>query len=1051
MRAYRALRSETARTFINGLLVAAVSLGCVHTVHAATSPEIDEGLTWLKSQVKADYSVAAEDQSIAQVNQVRCEVKTTLALFNTYNAPQCSFASFDVAEILARANNLSEEFWLPNGGIRATSEFEVPSLIDTTWGTAIGYNVPVDQRLAKSIAYLFAQQTASGGFSLIGNIESVVWTALAGSALQSKAAQLTPDQRQKLALAAQWLQQRTSAPNYWTNAYQSALVHLFLVVADPSPSRDVSISEKLIAEQLPNGSWANDPFITAIVLRALSTRSVAVTTDSGYTLRVIDATTSQPMSGIYVNGYYTDTNGRVTVKQGPGNGINVTIQQSGYVSQTLTVNVVTGTIADLGDVRLAPAPTNLIVFGKVTDAITNQPIPYAYLYDAALGLYGSSDATGRFSVTGTTAGTLALQVSASGYDVKVASGSVALGQSYQVDFALVPAATGTDDAGVTGTVIDRASRAPIENALIQWQSSSGRYGYAYTDTAGAYTISSLKPESGTLSISASGYSGLSISGVVATKPSAQVNFELDAAPTTPIDGAVDGRVLDEVTSAPIAGVTIRLLNRNTNVEVRTAVTGTDGRFVLANVAFDYYKLVLEKPSYRSAEANVDLFSYSPRATVNGTMRRLISKVTGRVIDATTNQPISGASVTIGSATGNTDSSGNFEFAEIAAGTYSLNATASGYENGNKAILIQGLGPQAIGDVALQKVVSFAEIAGVITDAKTGLPIADASVKVSDTLFARTGAGGSYVIAGVPSGTQSVRTVADGYLPKTTSVTVTEVRRYKTDVALDKIADNTITVSTVTDKPQYAAYAPVEVSSTFVVPTGYSTTGQLDVALKNALGQIVAFARYASSPNYYDIPVYPNYPPYKTLLNTTNLPPGRYTIESKLYERSNFGAAPRAALAVSTTEIDIVETKVLQSVTTTALPTYANFRASESTASRIRIVNGSNVEITATFATALKNPSGSTVATSTLTIPIRPDERVRDLDLSSGNVLFDIAGTWPVTVLVSGVAAATPPAADKTIVLPGIRIDATKDINPKTITPDADRKIRIDLRIKGVEP
>lgn len=1050
-RAYVALRSETARTFNRKIAFAILSLGYFGAAQAATSPEIEKGLGWLKSQVNADYTVVAENQSIAQLNQLRCEVNTTLTFFNVYGAPQCQFSPIEIAEIRARYGSLNQDFWFANGGIKTSPEFDATSVIDTAWGVAMNYNTPTDQRLANSIAYLFAQQTASGGFSLNGNVESVPWTVLAGAALQSKTPQLTIDQRQKLALAAQWLQQKTTAPSYWANAYQTALVHLFLVAIDPNPSRDVAISEKLISEQLPNGSWANDPFITAIVLRALGTRSVAVANDSGYTLRVVDTTTSQPISGIYVNGYYTDANGRVTVKQTPANNVSVTIQQAGYVSQTLTVNVVAGTITDLGEVRLVPAPTNLVVFGTVTDALTNKPIQSVYLYDSVLGLYGSSDAAGRYRLTGTTPGTLSLQTSAGGYDAKIANGAVVLGQSYQVDFALTPSTSTPDEAGITGTVVNRTSRTPITSALIQWRSITGRYGYAYTDVAGVYSISSLKSEAGTLSISASGYSGTSASGIVATKPSAQVNFELDSAPTAPLDGSIDGRVIDDVTLAPIAGVTIRLLNRNTNNEVKNTATGTDGRFAFPNVTFDYYKVVLEKTGYRGAEASVDLLSYSPRATVNGAMRRLVSKVTGRVVDATTNQPISSASVSIGSATGSTDSNGNFEFPEIAAATYSLTATASGYENGSKTIIVQGLGPQVVGDVSLQKVVASAELAGLVTDTKTNTPIANATVKVTDTLSARTSADGSYLISGVPIGTLSVRVIADGYLPKTTSVGVTEVRRYKTDISLDKIADNTITISATTDKPQYSAYSLIEVSNTITVPTSYGTTGQLDIALKNAQGQIVAFVRYASSPNYYDIPVYPNYPPYKTLLNTANLPPGRYTVESRLYERSNFSSAPRAALAVSTANIEITETKLLQSVTTAALPTYANFRASENTATRIRIVNSSNVDIIATFTTTLKNPSGGAAASATVVVPIRPDERVRDIDLSTGVVLFDPAGIWQVAVSVSGVTTASPPTTDKTTVLPGIRIDATKDINPKTITPDADRKIRIDLKIKGVEP
>jgi hypothetical protein len=1050
--AFRARIHFTAARVRAGLF--ALSLSVISTtINAApaTSVEIDKGVSWLATQVKPDGTVTAENTSLAQVNQVRCEVGITQSFFNVQgNRPKCEFLALQVTEILARAQSMPFDSWLFDGGLGATPDYETRSVIDTAWGINMNYGFPTDRRVDDSIAYLLTQQTSSGGFSLDGNVESVPLTAFAGAALQTKKALLTKAQQLQLDLAAVWLKQQNSATNYWSNAYQTALVHLFLVTVDINPSRDVAISERLIAEQLPNGSWANDPFITAIVLRALATKSVAVATDSGYKLRVLDSITAAPLAGIYINGYPTDANGRVTVNQGAANNVSITIQKTGYTTQTRATNVVAGVIADLGDILLVPTATNFIISGIVTDAATGAALASVYISDPTRGVGGFTDAQGRFNLAGTSAGALSLQAILGTYQTSTISSSVALGQSYQVDFVLTKTNSATD-AIVSGVVIDKAARTPLQNASVSWSSVSGRTGTASTNAAGVYEISSLLPESGTVTVSRSGYSGASLSGVRATKPRTDVNFELNAVATPPTVGAIDGFALDSVTSAPIERVTVRLLNRNTNLEVSNTNTVPSGSFGFSSVTFGSYRTILSKAGYSNAEASFDLLSATPRVTVNATMRRLVSRVTGRVVDAATNQPVSGASVTIGAVSGSTDGSGVFDFAEVAAGTYQLAVTAASYQNGGKSVIIQGLGAQAVGDIALQKVVLTAEIAGTVTDNQTSAPIAGATIKVGDTLSAQTLADGSYVVSSVPIATQQVRIVADGYLPKTSSVNVTEIKRYKADVALEKIADNTVSLTVTSDKAQYPAYTPVVITNTMAVPTAYTATGQIDIAVLDSMGKVVNYVRYEQYPGNYQVNVRASAAAVTLTLNSGNLAPGRYTIESRLYESSNFNASPRAGLAVATTTLEILETKLLESVTTTALPTYANFRAQENTSTRIRLVNASNVTINPVFTVTLKNPSGSVAATRTLSAPLRPDERVRDVDLATGSIFFDAAGSWPVTVTVADSAATVAPTADKIIVVPGIRIDATKEVNPKIITPDSERKIRVDIRIKGEQP
>jgi hypothetical protein len=68
-----------------------------------------------------------------------------------------------------------------------------------------------------------------------------------------------------------------------------------------------------------------------------------------------------------------------------------------------------------------------------------------------------------------------------------------------------------------------------------------------------------------------------------------------------------------------------------------------------------------------------------------------SAITGRVIDALTNAPLAGASISTTPATQTvvTDTAGNFTIANVAAGTYAINASRAGYANATLPVTMTG--------------------------------------------------------------------------------------------------------------------------------------------------------------------------------------------------------------------------------------------------------------------------------------------------------------------------------------------------------------------------
>jgi hypothetical protein len=124
-------------------------------------------------------------------------------------------------------------------------------------------------------------------------------------------------------------------------------------------------------------------------------------------------------------------------------------------------------------------------------------------------------------------------------------------------------------------------------------------------------------------------------------------------------------------------------------------------------------------------------------------------INGTVIDSYTGKPVSAATISLGGARLTTDAGGKYQVASWNAKD-TLQIAAQGYEPVNIALaekpeFAKPTPPAMTLDARLRP----NTIAGVVTDAYTGQPLAGALVKASDTLSATTTADGRYMIAGVP--------------------------------------------------------------------------------------------------------------------------------------------------------------------------------------------------------------------------------------------------------------------------------------------------------------
>lgn len=146
-------------------------------------------------------------------------------------------------------------------------------------------------------------------------------------------------------------------------------------------------------------------------------------------------------------------------------------------------------------------------------------------------------------------------------------------------------------------------------------------------------------------------------------------------------------------------------------------------------------------------------------------------ITGQVVDSQTRTPIAGAaiSMTPPAAVGISDSNGNFALI-VPPGSYTVTATATGYNSASQAVTVKSGSRQGI-SFKLTSIAAYGSIAGSVTDANTGTPIAAATITLSDGLVAVSDLNGNYSFAVVLVGTYTITASATGYVSQSQAITV----------------------------------------------------------------------------------------------------------------------------------------------------------------------------------------------------------------------------------------------------------------------------------------
>lgn len=855
-----------AKPWVRGLLswITGVALGllALHGADAQATPltaPMQSGLNWLNAQVNADGSIVAENRAMAVAGQTRAETARTLQALGAPVPPALLAAlqpaDRDPVEILAR-----KALALADAGQDAAMALERLKGLqnpDGGYGAQAGYaSNPIDtafaaQAMATSgaayqasaaaaLGWISTQSNSPGAFGIHGE------DAVYASAQVAIAANAWSTRLNTAAIAqpiATWLSTQRD-PGTQT-VFQNAHALIALVGMTASPSAIKALHDAITQAQGPDGSWGQDPYVTAIALRALYAADQPPPAATRGDLRglIIDGATRQPLSGAtaqlkeasaFTSG--SDASGAFQLSAIPQGNYTLRTARLGYLAQEIPVAIAAGKRLDVGTVALSPATYTATLSGVVKNA-------YGTALAGVIVSVGTSAATtnaqGAYTLADLAPGTGVVRAQLSGYQTATVTLEFQAGQSYVFSPTLLsngvaPPTTAT----LKGSVIDAATKAPLAFAQVSLEGGAT----VSPNAAGAFELTGLPPGAFKLSVSAAGYQGILISGMTVAGANDLGTLGLTPQPTGQT-ASLSGVVRDTRGQA-LSGTVVEVVGSG-----RKASTDAQGAYGIDHLSPGTVTITATKAGYQTASATTTFeagksYIFSPTLVLNGGSAPTDATVRGSVRGADTQATLAGATISIRAngnppVTARSDAAGQFSAAGLPAGNFTIAVAATGYQVFNASGSL-ALGINDTGAIVLQRAPAASTVTGLVLDGLTQTPIAGAQVAVQgSTLAAATDSAGRYVLAGIVGPQVTLTATAPGYLPQQTALSVPAGADATQDIVLYPPAASGISIiGATTDKATYAPKDTVQLNTQILNSSANAASLVIRVLMRDASGQVV---------------------------------------------------------------------------------------------------------------------------------------------------------------------------------------------------------------------
>jgi len=971
----------------------------------------------------------------------------------------------------------------------------------TVIDTAYALDAIADSRLQPAgaeiaVRYLIYKQNTDGAWADGSNESSVFLSALAMRALWHYRTVFT-GVTQALGKAQNYLlSNRSALTGLWPETHESALALIAIVPNVAEFSQVESIVTDLANQQLPDGSWGGDSYITALVLRALlsqPTPQPPVITTGNITGRVLNSVTKQAIANatVFIDSLSlsvtADSSGAFSFNGLDSSLYNLRINADGYTEVSFSnvqVNVAVDT--SLGDVLLSPLPTTGVLLGRVTDAATSQLIP-----GVIVSVTGSSTAAtgtasnGSYSIVGLTPGAVTITLVKDGYQPVVASASIVAGGTLVLNPALTATSSGSEPlpgtattALLRGLVTDSSTGLPIQFASVRVRDAITNFsiGFAQTAIDGSYQVSDLTPGAVNIEVTKSGYLTANASatasagnalifspGMVPTDgdPNSGTGGDVgqEVLPGTSSTAVLRGVASDLETSLPLAGVAITVTGSTT----ASTTTAADGSYSITDIIPGDVSVTASLTTYLNVSATGTVAAgnalvFNPQLPPEGLAGNDVGAIIGKVVEAGNQNPLRLVTVRVvgsaGEITTSTLFNGQFELADLPPDNYTVTFEKQGFVTQGFNAVVTSAGTVDLQTIELGLALSRVAVYGFLSDVDSGLPIANAVVSVSGTILsAQTDEQGLYRLENMEIGSKTLIFSATGYNSQTLILNFPQGGEFEINRSLGLSANVGLDITFLsTSQSSYNAYTPAVIQAS-VINNGSPVEAMAIFSLFDAQGNLVSDFTGRPPGSSEALITFPTgvITSVEANFSTANLPPGTYRLIGRIIVGNQLIGPATLILDERVTEFSIAQTTRVSDLSVTIVPKFSAVGVTQDIDLIVTVLNRSNIQTSTSVRYQFLDPGGAILRNSGLIViplPIESDSVV--VTLGPFTQKFNAAGEHILNVNYAGGVIPETIIGSSINVAPGLRIDPSQSVSPGIVTPDQNQRIRINIRLEGRE-
>lgn len=394
--------------------------------------------------------------------------------------------------------------------------------------------------------------------------------------------------------------------------------------------------DALRTAQLPNGSWDNDVYTTALALRALHVAEMP-NPDLGRIIgTIVDGQMGLPLLGLPVGlkdsdivSQTTDVDGKFVLNQLLAGDYILQIGSELGGRLTVETGLETGQTKNLGTIRFVFNDNVASIQGTVTNQETGEILTNANITVTGIEEIVHTDEQGTFLVRNLEPKEVTIQASKAGYATVRQVVTLKAGRTFIFSPALVPSFV-----TVQGIVTDGQTDSPLADVTILANGVETK-----TNPDGSYTFSELPGGLVEISTDYEGYKS-----VLATFD-APMNASIDFSPKLyPSDvpqisedsAIIIGTVIDKATQQPLASVMVTVGDNST-------YTNAQGQFMLGDLAEGETQATFQLEGYAEQQVDLDLVAFG-RLNVGEVVLSpegyyVPASIRGQILDAETGLPI----------------------------------------------------------------------------------------------------------------------------------------------------------------------------------------------------------------------------------------------------------------------------------------------------------------------------------------------------------------------------------------------------------------------------